>query len=100
MAKAKLTKTQQAELERIQSQYATKLENQKAECIKSLEEATEFFFKDYTKHRLAELEEGFILYRAYYGNQKTLEKLAELGYIEYRACGRRNICTTDTLKLL
>ena len=77
---AKLSKAQERELNRIKSRYSIELVDGLAYWEKQLQEAPEQH-----KHWIAEEVElankGFINW--YSANSRTLEKLAEYGYIEY-----------------
>lgn len=99
----KLTKAQEAELKLIREQYAEKLQREKDNFKRDLDEAIikkqDRWIQFYTKS-LDLANQGFMLWRC--PNSKTLQKLTDLGYIEYIYEGRqfRNSSPIDRVKLL
>lgn len=100
----KLTKAQERELQLITEQYAGILQRQKDSFKHDLDNAVAENLDDryiqYYTESLDLANQGFILWRC--PNIKTLQKLADLGYIEYRPDKQfRRVCSPiDRVKLL
>ena len=97
----KLTKAQEAELKLIRERYADDLEHEKITYKQALERAImdeeDWRIKFYTE-RIDFVNRGFIAWKS--PNSRTLQKLADLGYIEYDKNDKYRQYPLDRVKLL
>ena len=98
----RLSKAQTNELITIQKVYKTHLEMEKQsynEAVTNYGTSTQFLLplEYYTEH-LKMANEGFILWQC--PNSRTLERLAECGYIEYIKRDNNRNTPIDYIKLL
>lgn len=79
---AKLSKAQAEELELIRTKYSEKVAESIAYYREKLADpTTEEKHREFFERRLKESEDGFILWRS--SNSRTLQKLADMGFIDY-----------------
>jgi hypothetical protein len=93
----KLSKAQERTLERIRSQYQKELQDGKQYYVEHLENPRDDDWRKYYQEHLDMYEKGFVLWGS--TNSRTLEILAEAGFIEYIKKERWGGSPIDWVKL-